>query len=168
MIAAVGSLFYTCPMRAQTTARYRRLVILPVAFGCVVTAATYEVGPGKTYSSIGAAPLASLQPGDTVKIYHRSTPYREKFVICRQGTAAAPITILGVAGPAGELPVIEGIGAVTAPGRERRPWPRRESCAPDAASVPGRSGQIYSNWARRSRMRAQARRRMDAERPKYI
>jgi len=37
-------------------------------------------------------------------------------VICRQGTAAAPITVKGVLGPAGESPVIEGISAVTAPG----------------------------------------------------
>jgi len=79
--------------------------------------AIYEVGPGKTYASIGAAPLSTLQPGDTVRIYTRSTPYKEKFVLCRQGTAAAPITISGVPGPGGELPIIEGIGALTAPGQ---------------------------------------------------
>jgi len=87
-----------------------------VLFAGAATAAIYEVGPGKPYASIGATPLATLQPGDTVRINHRSTPYKEKFVICRQGTAAAPITISGVPGPAGELPVIEGISAVTAPG----------------------------------------------------
>jgi parallel beta-helix repeat protein len=81
-----------------------------------VFAAIYEVGPGKPLASIGAVPWASLQPGDTVRIHYRATPYKEKWVICRQGTAAAPITITGVAGPAGELPVIEGIDAVTAPG----------------------------------------------------
>ena len=44
----------------------------------------YNVGPGQTYASIGAAPLATLQPGDTVRIHYRSTPYKEKWVICRQ------------------------------------------------------------------------------------
>ena len=36
-------------------------------------------------------------------------------VICRQGTAAAPITVRGVAGPGGALPVIDGNGATTRP-----------------------------------------------------
>src|SRR6185436_4112145 len=79
-------------------------------------AAIYEVGPGQTYASIGATPLATLQPGDTVRIHYRATPYKEKWVICLQGTAALPITFSGVAGPNGELPIIEGIGAVTEPG----------------------------------------------------
>ena len=80
-------------------------------------AATYEVGPGKPYTSIGAVPWATLAPGDTVLIHWRSTPYKEKWVICRQGTAAAPITVSGVADPAtGALPVIDGNGATTAPG----------------------------------------------------
>jgi len=79
-------------------------------------AATYNVGPGQTLATVGAVPWATLQPGDKVNIHYRATPYREKFVICRQGTAVAPITISGVPGPNGELPVIEGINATTAPG----------------------------------------------------
>lgn len=74
---------------------------------------TYEVGPGKPYANIGDVPWESLQPGDTVLIYYRSTPYKEKWVICRQGAAAAPITVRGVLGPNGELPVIDGNGATT-------------------------------------------------------
>jgi hypothetical protein len=73
----------------------------------------YEVGPNKPYASIGAVPWESLQAGDTVLIYWRSTPYKEKFVICRQGTAAAPITVRGVLGPNGELPILDGNGATT-------------------------------------------------------
>jgi hypothetical protein len=76
-------------------------------------ATTYEVGPGKAYANIGDVPWESLQPGDTVLIYYRSTPYKEKWVICRQGTAAAPIIVRGVPGPAGELPIIDGNGATT-------------------------------------------------------
>jgi hypothetical protein len=80
------------------------------------SAATYQVGPGKPYTSIGAVPWAKLQAGDTVLIHWRSTPYKEKWVICRQGTAAAPITVRGVPNSAGKRPIIEGKGAVTAPG----------------------------------------------------
>lgn len=76
-------------------------------------AATYEVGPGKPYATPSAVPWESLLPGDLVLIYWQSTPYRDKWVICRQGTATAPIVVRGVAGPGGERPVIDGNGAVT-------------------------------------------------------
>src|SRR5262245_44199533 len=76
-------------------------------------AATYEVGQSKPFTSIGQVPWESLQAGDTVLIHWRTTPYKEKWVICRQGTQAAPITVRGVPGPAGELPVIDGSGATT-------------------------------------------------------
>lgn len=45
----------------------------------------------------------------------RATPYREKWVICRQGAPGNPITVRGVPGPAGELPVVDGNGATTRP-----------------------------------------------------
>jgi parallel beta-helix repeat protein len=100
--------------------RVRQFLILAATvflrFGGTAQATTYNVGPGQAYASIGAVPIATLQPGDTVRIHYRATPYKEKWVICRQGTAAQPITFTGVAGPNGELPVIEGISAVTAPG----------------------------------------------------
>lgn len=89
---------------------------LVLAIAPPVSAATvYEVGPGKTYANIGNVPMESLNPGDTVRIYYRSTPYKEKFVISRAGTATDPITIQGVPGPNGELPVIDGNGATTRP-----------------------------------------------------
>ncbi len=75
--------------------------------------ATYEVGPGKPFQTISDVPWESLQAGDTVLIHWRSTPYKEKWVICRQGTQAAPIIVRGVPGPGGELPVIDGNGATT-------------------------------------------------------
>ncbi|MDA1315909.1 MAG: right-handed parallel beta-helix repeat-containing protein [Acidobacteria bacterium] len=92
------------------------LVLLASACLSPALAATYEVGPGKPLTSIGAVPWATLQAGDTVLIHWRSTPYKEKWVIARQATAAQPITVSGVPGPAGQLPVIDGAGAVTAPG----------------------------------------------------
>ncbi|MEO0127691.1 MAG: right-handed parallel beta-helix repeat-containing protein [candidate division WOR-3 bacterium] len=74
---------------------------------------TYNVGPGMPYDSIGAVPLESLNPGDTVKIYYRPTPYCEKWVIARTGNANAPIVFHGVPSAYGELPVIDGRNAVT-------------------------------------------------------
>lgn len=91
-------------------------VVILVAPPAAVRAAGYEVGPGKPYSSIGAVPWATLQPGDTVRIFWRAEPYREKWVIGRSGTVASPILVTGVKGPNGERPVIDGDGAVTAPG----------------------------------------------------
>ncbi len=76
-------------------------------------AITYEVGPGKPFANIGDVEWESLQAGDTVLIYWRSTPYKEKWVIGRQGTSALPITVRGVVGPNGELPIIDGNGATT-------------------------------------------------------
>ncbi|MFN7920353.1 MAG: hypothetical protein U0Q16_09665 [Bryobacteraceae bacterium] len=93
-----------------------RSVLSTLAFSLPIAAAVYEVGPGKSLSSLGQVPWTTLQPGDTVKIYWRSTPYQEKFVIARSGTAAAPIVIQGIPDSSGALPIIEGNGAVTVPG----------------------------------------------------
>ena len=76
-------------------------------------ASTYEVGPGKPFSAVGEVPWEALQPGDTVLIHARPEPYREKFVVCRAGTAAAPITVRGVPDANGQLPVLDGDGATT-------------------------------------------------------
>ena len=84
------------------------LINVSVAF-----AAIYEVKPGTPMDTIAEVPWATLQPGDTVLIHWRAAAYKEKWVICRQGTAELPITVRGVAGPNGELPVIDGNGAVT-------------------------------------------------------
>jgi hypothetical protein len=89
------------------------LIVISVICAAMAQAAVYEVGPGRALANIGQVPWEALQPGDTVLIYWRSTPYQEKWVICRQGTSAAPITVRGVAGPNGELPVIDGNGATT-------------------------------------------------------
>ncbi|MDQ4122943.1 MAG: putative Ig domain-containing protein [Acidobacteriota bacterium] len=76
-------------------------------------AATYEVGPNHSLTTIAEVPWATLQPGDMVLIHWRPEPYKEKWVICRQGTAEAPITVRGVPNQNGDLPVIDGNGAVT-------------------------------------------------------
>src|SRR6185436_18606635 len=84
------------------------LVALLIALPGRAEATTYEVGPSKTYASIGNVPLESLTAGDTVLIYYRATPYKEKFVIGAVGTQAAPVTIRGVLGPNGERPILDG------------------------------------------------------------
>ncbi len=76
-------------------------------------ATRYEVGPGKTFAEAGQIAWESLLPGDTVLIHWRTNAYGAKWVLCRQGAADAPITIRGVPGPNGELPVIDGNGATT-------------------------------------------------------
>ncbi len=75
--------------------------------------ATYEVGDGKPYAFIGAVPWEVLSSGDTVLIYWRAAPYREKWVIGRTGAPGAPLVVRGVAGPGGALPVIDGENATT-------------------------------------------------------
>ena len=95
------------------SARLLTLAIALLIATPVANAATYEVGTGKAYATPSAVPWESLQPGDLVLIYWQATPYKDKWVICRQGTAAAPIVVRGVAGPGGERPVIDGNGAVT-------------------------------------------------------
>ena len=77
-------------------------------------AATFEVGPGPDMlATPSEVPWESLAPGDIVLIHWRAQPYADKWVICRRGTAAAPIVVTGVPGPGGELPVIDGRNAVT-------------------------------------------------------
>ena len=89
------------------------LTLALLATAHAATAATYSVGPGQTFATPSQVPWESLQPGDQVLIHYRSTPYKDKWVICRQGTEALPIVVRGVPGPAGELPIIEGSGATT-------------------------------------------------------
>lgn len=74
---------------------------------------TYDVGPGQPLTDINDVPWHTLSAGDTVRIHYRSTPYRSKWVLCRQGTLASPITVSGVADGSGNLPVINGSGATT-------------------------------------------------------
>jgi len=90
------------------------MMAIVLTWSAVAGASDFEVGtePGML-ASIGDVPWESLAPGDRVLIHWRATPYAEKWVICRQGTAQNPIVVSGVAGPAGQLPVIDGRNATT-------------------------------------------------------
>ncbi len=74
---------------------------------------TYHVGPGQPYANIGDVPFGNLAPGDVVRIHWRPQPYKEKLLISARGTAAAAIRFVGVPGPNGELPQIDGQQART-------------------------------------------------------
>ncbi len=94
--------------------RYLSLILVSVVvLPGPLWATDFEVGPGQTYTAIGEVPWESLAPGDRVLIHWRSTPYKEKWVIARRGTAAQPIVVRGVPGPSGQLPVIDGRDATT-------------------------------------------------------
>src|SRR5271169_4033626 len=103
----MNSIAGSCPRLAQVA------VIVGIIFCCVFFASTsqatvYNVGPGQTYTTIGAVPWESLAAGDTVNIYYQATPYYEKVDIGVVGTPANPVTINGVPDSSGDLPIIDG------------------------------------------------------------
>jgi hypothetical protein len=74
----------------------------------------FQVGPSAgQLSSLDQVPWETLGAGDTVRIFHRPTPYSGKFVITANGTAAAPVRVCGVRSSAGERPIVTGANAVT-------------------------------------------------------
>ena len=93
----------------------RRFAVAVLCLAAATAGATdYEVGEGAgMLTAIGDVPWESLQPGDRALIHWRPTAYHEKWVLCRQGTAAQPIVVSGVPGPLGQLPVIDGRNATT-------------------------------------------------------
>ena len=91
----------------------RGMVVLYAAVTTIAYATPYHVGPSLPYDNIGDVPWESIAAGDSVLIHWREVPYREKWVICRQGTAELPIVVKGVANAEGELPVVHGQDATT-------------------------------------------------------
>src|SRR5260370_34341053 len=55
--------------------------------------ATYNVGAGLAYPTIGAVPWNNLQPGDVVNINWQANPYHEKIILSNSGTPTQPIVI---------------------------------------------------------------------------
>src|SRR5690242_13990336 len=62
-----------------------------------VQAATYNVGPGHTYTTIGAVPWSSLLAGDTVNIYPRTA-------ITATTATASTGTVVTLSSSAGTIP----------------------------------------------------------------
>ena len=82
------------------------LSLAVVSAAATANAATYEVGPGRSYANITDVPLGSLGPGDVVLIYWQATPCYERFGIDTAGTATDPIVIRGVPNGQRQLPVV--------------------------------------------------------------
>lgn len=95
--------------------RFFGIIVLFISFTSykLYSQTTYKVGDGQSYTSIGAVPWENLVAGDSVKIYWRSAPYKEKWVINRQGQADKWITVTGVPNSSSQLPVIDGQDAIT-------------------------------------------------------
>jgi hypothetical protein len=102
------------PLRSRTwPALWLLALILPAGMSLPATGANYEVGPGRMYAELGDVPWQSLAAGDTVLVYARTAAYNHKFVLCVAGTQSAPVTVRGVPDALGNLPLIDGNGAVT-------------------------------------------------------
>lgn len=74
---------------------------------------TYHVGPNQQYSSILQVPTHNLQPGDSLLVYAKPTPYHEKFLLHGVGTAAQPIHVIGIPDVNGALPILDGDNATS-------------------------------------------------------
>ncbi len=77
----------------------------------------YHLGPGQAYERVVDVPWEALNPGDTVYLHWRSRgqggDYHEKINLTRSGVQGKPIRIIGVKGPNGERPALNGKDAVT-------------------------------------------------------
>lgn len=91
------------------------------AFCDRAAAVDYNVGPDAgQLAHVNDVPWGSLNPGDTVYIHYRTPAqggdYHEKIILTRSGTGASPIRIVGVPGPNGERPVLNGANATSLAG----------------------------------------------------
>ena len=114
----LAALFLTCSTFAMSVAEAAPNWAANIPLACVpsTNGTTYNVGPSAgQLPSIGSVPWENLVPGDTVRIFWRSTPYNEKFLInSTGGTALKPIRVCGVPDPAtGSKPTIDGRNATT-------------------------------------------------------
>ena len=92
------------------------LILFSFFFYSFINATDYHIGPNQSLATISEVPWTTLMAGDRVYIHWRNTPYKEKWVINRQGTATNPIEIIGVNGPNGEQAIIDGRNAITVVG----------------------------------------------------
>lgn len=98
-------------IQVARNAAWGTLLALPTT----ANATTHHVGPGWSLLTPSDVPWESLAAGDSVLIHARPTPYHDKWVLCRVGTAAAPIVVRGIPDAGGALPILDGAGAVTRP-----------------------------------------------------
>ena len=95
--------------------RHFALLLLLTLTTRIAIATDYVVGPTQELTELDQVPWEKLQAGDRVGIQWREKAYQAKWVICAQGTPAKPIAVIGIKGPKGQLPVIDGRNAITRP-----------------------------------------------------
>lgn len=117
LLAGSSATVETPALPASTSAAERQGVnpLDPVR-GVIVGQRVFGVGPGLQHADLDTVPWSKLGPGDVVLVHHRTEPYRHKIAIRGQGTAAAPIQLVGVTDSAGRRPVLDFAGAKTAAG----------------------------------------------------
>ncbi|MDE2101608.1 MAG: chitobiase/beta-hexosaminidase C-terminal domain-containing protein [Patescibacteria group bacterium] len=88
-----------------------------------LTGADYEVGPGKTYTTIQGTPaMNTWAAGSIMRIWNTDTTgtspttYHEYFQVATSGTATQPIIVCGVPDATGNLPIVSGQNATTQSG----------------------------------------------------
>ena len=99
--------------RRSAAAVYQVLLVATLAG--TSQARIFNVGDGRPFPNIASVPWGELGPGDLVRVHWRRSAYREKILISTRGTERRPIRVVGVPGPAGERPVIDGDAATTSP-----------------------------------------------------
>ncbi|MEI8360543.1 MAG: fibronectin type III domain-containing protein [bacterium] len=153
-LTTLAEKFYYVRVRAKNVngnSGYSNTIKIRSASSGTGSAKVYEIGPGKTYTSLGALNWSLLGPGDTVNVYPNKNgngdvvPYYEKPMISVRGTAVAPIIIQGIADPTtGKLPIIDGSNAI-----ENSQWNRSYMPLHDVALVliSYRPTQNDSGWS---------------------
>lgn len=74
----------------------------------------YDVGSA-AYPTLNQVPWDQLRPDDVVCVPYRMQPYRNKIYFITRGAPGHPIRLVGLRGPNGERPVIDGDQATTPP-----------------------------------------------------
>jgi hypothetical protein len=67
----------------------------------------------QAFPTLNQIPWDQLRPDDVVCLPYRSEPYRHKIHFMARGAEGHPIRLVGLRGPNGERPVIDGNGATT-------------------------------------------------------
>lgn len=100
-------------MAQETPAPWNYQPVYPSRHACAAgEGLVFDVGAGRAYPTLKDVPWQSLIPCDVVNIHYQSAPYRDIIFLSVRGAADKWITIRGVAGPNGEMPVLDGSNAV--------------------------------------------------------
>lgn len=99
----------------QAYANWDYKLRLPDSSGSDATNLDFRVGPGMEYPEVGDVPWVKLLPGDRVFIYYRAAPYQHVIPVHVRGEPSRWVEIIGVRGPNGEMPVLDGTEAFEDP-----------------------------------------------------